>query len=154
VSISSGVDFAEIVCRFRQVIDWGTLEIGSDWKIFTEVENCGREKIEEIEKEDSTEIGRQRRKKWRMEQANCAPGRRLGPPVEEAGRRPDQPACTGVHRKERSTDPGRPTVVTLLSGRSDRPAPVDRLKRICSRVGAVDRAGRPWHGSVDRLVDR
>ena len=39
VSISSGarkprscVDFAEIVCRFRQVIDWGTLEIGSDLK--------------------------------------------------------------------------------------------------------------------------
>ena len=37
VSISprSCVDFvrcaqAEIVCRFRQVIDWGTLEIGSD----------------------------------------------------------------------------------------------------------------------------
>ena len=37
VSISSGarkprscVDFAEIVCRFRQVKDWGTLEIGSD----------------------------------------------------------------------------------------------------------------------------
>ena len=40
VSISSGarkprscVDFTEIVCRFRQVINWGTLEIGSDfWK--------------------------------------------------------------------------------------------------------------------------
>ena len=37
VSISSGarkarscVDFAEIVRQFRQVIDWGTLEIGSD----------------------------------------------------------------------------------------------------------------------------
>ena len=37
MSISSGarkprscVDFPEIVCRFRQVIDWGTLEIGSD----------------------------------------------------------------------------------------------------------------------------
>ena len=39
VSILSGarkprscVDFAEIVCRFCQVIDWGTLEIGSDLK--------------------------------------------------------------------------------------------------------------------------
>ena len=31
---------AEIVCRFRQVKDWGTLEIGSDLKIFAEVENC------------------------------------------------------------------------------------------------------------------
>ena len=67
VSISSGarkprscVDFAEIVCRFRQVIDWGTLEIGSDfrkssprWRI------VGREEIEEMEEmeEDSTEIG-------------------------------------------------------------------------------------------------
>ena len=37
MSISSGarkpsscVNFAEIVCRFRQMIDWGTLEIGSD----------------------------------------------------------------------------------------------------------------------------
>ena len=27
----SCVDFAEIVCRFRQVIDWGTLEFGSDF---------------------------------------------------------------------------------------------------------------------------
>ena len=25
----SCVDFAEIVCRFRQVMDWGSLEIGS-----------------------------------------------------------------------------------------------------------------------------
>ena len=39
MSISSGalkprscVDFAEIVCRFRQVIDWGSLEIGSDFR--------------------------------------------------------------------------------------------------------------------------
>ena len=39
VLISSGalnprscVDFAEIVCQFRQVIDWGSLEIGSDLK--------------------------------------------------------------------------------------------------------------------------
>ena len=38
VSISPGarkprscVDFAEIVCRFRQVIDWGILEIASDF---------------------------------------------------------------------------------------------------------------------------
>ena len=53
MSISSGarkprscVDFAEIVYRFRQVIDWGTLEIGSDFeKIFAEVENCWEERI-------------------------------------------------------------------------------------------------------------
>ena len=39
VSISSGtrkprlcVDFAEIVCRFRKVIDWSSFEIGSDLK--------------------------------------------------------------------------------------------------------------------------
>ena len=39
VSISSGalkprscVDFAKIVSRFRQVIDWSSLEIGSDLK--------------------------------------------------------------------------------------------------------------------------
>ena len=28
----SCVDFAEIVCQFRQVIDWSSLEIGSDLK--------------------------------------------------------------------------------------------------------------------------
>ena len=51
MSISSGarkprscVDFAEIVCRFSQVIDWDTLEIGSDLGIFTEVENCWKER--------------------------------------------------------------------------------------------------------------
>jgi len=31
---------------------------------------------------------------------------------------------------------------------------VDRLKAGCSLLGAVDRRGRPWHGSVDRPVDR
>jgi len=67
--------------------------------------------------EGSTEIGRQRSKKRRMEQASCTPGRRLGRPMEEAGR----PACTGVHRKERSTGPGRPTEVASLSGRRGRP---------------------------------
>ena len=47
VSISprSCVDFvwcaqAEIVCRFRQVIDWGSLDVGSVLRIFVEVENC------------------------------------------------------------------------------------------------------------------
>ena len=81
--------------------------------------------------EGSTEIGRQRSEKWRMEQARSAPGL-PGRPVEEPGR----PACTSVHRKERST------------------GPVDRLTRARSRLGAIDQAGRPWHGSVDRPVDR
>ena len=52
MSISSGarksrscVDFADIVSRFRQVIDWGSLEIGSDLKIFAEVENCWKERV-------------------------------------------------------------------------------------------------------------
>ena len=41
----SCVDFvrsaqAEIVCRFRQVIYWSSLEFGSNLEIFTEVENC------------------------------------------------------------------------------------------------------------------
>ena len=80
----------------------------------------------------STEIGRQRSEKRRMEQARGAPGR----PVEEAGR----PArSTGVHghaHEERLTDPGRPTEVALLSGRRDRPGR--------STVAWVGRpAGRP-----------
>ena len=80
----------------------------------------------------STEIGRQRSKKQRKEQARDAPGR----PVEEAGR----PACTGVHRKERSTGPGRPTEVALLSGRRGRPGR--------STVAWVGRpAGRPTGAS-------
>ena len=53
-------------------------------------------------------------------------------PVDRAGR----PACTGVHRLERSTGPGQPTEVA------------------CSQEGAVDRASRSWHGSIDRPVDR
>ena len=53
--------------------------------------NVGREEIEEMEEmeEDSTEIGRQRNEERRMEQANCAPGRHPGRPVEEAGRPTD-----------------------------------------------------------------
>ena len=83
--------------------------------------------MEEME-EESTEIGRQRNKERRMEEANCAPGR----PVEEAGR----PACTGVHRMERSTGPGRPTEVASLSGWRGRPGR--------STVALVGRpAGRP-----------
>ena len=85
--------------------------------------------------EGSTEIGRQRSEKRCKEQASCAPGRPPGRPVEEAGR-PGRPACTGVHRKERSTGPGRPTEVALLSGRRGRPGR--------STVAWVDRpAGRP-----------
>ena len=95
--------------------------------------SCGREAIEEME-EGSTEIGRQRSEKRRMEQARGAPGRPPGRPVEEASR----PArSTGVHG--RAQEGGV--------------APVDRLKWLCFQVGAVDRAGRPWHGSVDRPVD-
>ena len=43
-----------------------------------------------------------------------------------------RPACMNVHRKEAV----------------DRP--VDRLTGPRSRLGPVDRCGRPWHGSVDR----
>ena len=49
--------------------------------------------MEEME-EDSTEIGRQRNKERRMEQAICTPGRCSGRPVEEAGR---LARSTGVH---------------------------------------------------------
>jgi len=49
---------------------------------------------------------------------------------------PGRPACTGVHRKERSTGPGRPTEVASLSGRRGRPGR--------STVAWVSRpAGRP-----------
>ena len=61
------------------------------------LEECvGREEIEEMEEmeEDSTEIGRQRNKERCMEEANCAPGRCPGRPVEEAGR---PVRSTGVH---------------------------------------------------------
>ena len=69
ISLRSCVDFArsaqaEIVCRFRrdrvsissevrkprscvdfaEMIDWGSLETGSDLKIFAEVENCWKER--------------------------------------------------------------------------------------------------------------
>ena len=33
-------------------------------------------------------------------------------------------------------------------------SPVDRLTGLSSRLGPVDRRGRPWLGSVDRSVDR
>ena len=72
--------------------------------------------------EGTTEIGRQRSEKRRMEQAKSAPGRPPGRPVSTG--------LQGVHRKKRSTDPARPT-------------PLDRLKWLCFRVDAVDRAGRP-----------
>ena len=67
----------------------------------------GTEEIEEMKEmeEDSTEIGRQRNEEWRMEQANCAPGRRPGRPVEEAGR----PArLNGVHRRAQEGAIDRP----------------------------------------------
>ena len=60
MSISSGarkprscVDFAEIMCQFRQVIDWGTLEIDSDLKNLAEVENCWKERsiAEDVDKD-------------------------------------------------------------------------------------------------------
>jgi len=53
VSISTGarkprscVDFAEIVCRFRQVIDWGSLDVGSDlWNLRRGGELLERERL-------------------------------------------------------------------------------------------------------------
>ena len=80
----------------------------------------------------STEIGRQRSEKRRAKQVRDAPGR----PVEEAGR----PACTGAHRMERSTGPGRPTEVASLSGWRGRPGR--------STVALV---GRPAGQPTDRL---
>jgi len=60
--------------------------------------------MEEME-EDSTEIGRQMNKEQRMEQANCAPGRHLGRPVEKA----DRPArSTGVHERAQEGAVDRP----------------------------------------------
>ena len=71
--------------------------------------------------EGSTEIGRQRSEKRRMEQARGAPGRPPGRPVEEAG----QPArSTGVHGRaqEGAVDrPGRPTDKGSLSVGRGRP---------------------------------
>ena len=72
--------------------------------------------MEEME-EGSTEIGRQRSEKRRMEQVRSAPGRPPSRPVEEAGR----PACTSVHRKERSTGLVEPTDKALLSVGRGRP---------------------------------
>ena len=84
---------------------------------------CGREEIEEIEEmeEGSTEIGRQKSEKRRMEQARCAPGRRSGRPARS----------TGVHGRaqEGAIDWPRSTDLSgLLSGWSSQPTPVDRLK--------------------------
>ena len=91
-------------------------------------------------------VGERRQRRWKevaqrsddkgvrnsaLNRPDCAPGGSPGRPVEEAGRPPSRPACMSVHRKERST------------------GPVDRLTKARSRLGEVDRAGRPWHGSVD-----
>ena len=69
----------------------------------------------------------------RPDYAPCRPPGRL---VEEAGRPHVRPACTNVHKKEAVDHP------------------IDRLKAWLSRLGAVDQHCRPWHGSVDRPVDR
>ena len=89
--------------------------------------SVGREEIEERE-EGSTEIGRQRSKKT-AHGAGLICSRSTSRSTGGGGR------STGVH------------------GRAQEGA-VDRLKWLCSQVGAADLAGRPWHGSVDRPVDR
>ena len=96
--------------------------------------------IDEIEA-DSTKIENQRSKNNALKQARIAPGRPHGRPVEKAGRphgRPVCTTCTGIVRSTiaKSGRPhGRPTNKALLSV-------------------PVDRAGRPWHGSVNRPVNR
>ena len=83
-----------------------------------------REEIEEMEEMEEDSTEIERQRNKE---------RRMEQAICAPGRYPSRPACTR---------------------RSGRPAPVDRLKWPCSRVGAVDRAGRPWHGSVDRPVDQ
>ena len=129
----SCANFAEIVCRFRRlefVGDRLRFEKSSPrWRITGERGDRGVE-------EGSTKIENQRSKMVHWSRPDCIHGRPPGRPVEEAGRPLGRPACTSEHRKERST------------------GPVDRLKAGQSRLGAVDRADRLWHGSVDRPVDR
>ena len=132
VSISprSCVDFvwsaqAEIVCRFRQVIDWSSLEIGSDLRNLHrdgELWERGDRGVEEV----STEIESQGARNGALERARLC-SRSAARSTGGEGR-----SARLVDRRARRAQehygrpPGRPTDKALVS------------------VGR----GRPWHGSV------
>ena len=130
ISPRSCVDFAEIVCRFCQVIDWGTLEIGSDFleKIFTEVENCR---------------GRKSKSRRNGIQKSAA--------AETAEQKYGRPARSTVGRSSGSVDRRARRHAQVAVDRSGRPQKeigrraVDRLKCPNSRLGTVDRPSRPVH---------
>ena len=69
----------------------------------------------------------------------------VGRPVTDRGGR-----STDVHdmHKVGPVDP------PIDHGRERSTSPVDRLTGLSSRLGPVDWRDRPWHGSVDRPVDR
>ena len=152
VSISSGalkprscVDFAEIVCRFRQVIDWSSLEIGSDLKNLHrggELWERGDKGIEKV----STEIENQRSEKRRIEQARLC-SRSVARSTGGGGR--STAWSTSVHDVHKVSPVDRP----IDRGRERSTGPVDQLKAGCSRFGAVDRGmGRSTGRSTDRRV--
>ena len=86
---------AEIVCRFHQVIDWGSLEIGSDFgknlrrggellereNIAKEVDMDSRGVVEVIAKE----VDDERRRKQQQKIAAAAGNRLVGRPVRSTG---------------------------------------------------------------------
>ena len=132
VSISSGarkprscVDFAEIVCRFRQVIDWSSLEIGSDLKNLHrggELWERGDRGVEEV----STEIGNQRSKKRRIEQDRLC-SRSTARSTGGGGR--STARSTGVHERAQEGSgrpPGRPTESRAALGWAWSTGTVDR----------------------------
>ena len=146
VSISSGarkprscVDFAEIVCRFRQVIDRGSLDVGSDLGNLRrggellEREELWLRKLTRIVKGSSRKSAtRDDGRNSRKQAATAEQVQRSTGPVDRT--------CTACTGSESGRSPGRPkslTVSTQLSVGH----PVDR---------PVDR----WKGSVDRPVDR
>ena len=107
MSISSGerkprscVDFAEVVCRFRQVIDWGTLEIGSDLENLRrggellERENIAKEV--DMNCQVLSKIAREvdDKKAKGTAAGNSSSSRKSGRSVDRSGR-PTCTACTG-----------------------------------------------------------
>ena len=95
------------------------------------MENCRKRRGEVEEVDDDPEIQQQ-------QQQHGRPGR------STAARKQQQQQWNGR--------PGRSTVVHNEVVAVDRP--VDRLKVPNSRLGTVDRHGRPVPRSVDRTVDR
>jgi len=157
----SFIDFTEIVCRFRSEhssrdrvsissrscvdfarwyirVRWSSVQI---WKIFTEVEFVGRDKIEEIE-EDSTEM---EDKGARNDACSRPEKTSIDRPVD---RRMDWSTgqSIGVHDVHRRRPVDRP--IDRCMEAVDRP--VDWLKGAMFLLWPVDRRGGPRHGSVDR----